>query len=50
MDISMPPGQSGLVACEKIARDFPDAIVILTMFAEPEYLFYTLRGGARATC
>ena len=33
MDISMPPGQSGLVA-------------ILTMFAEPEYLFYTLRGGA----
>ena len=47
MDISMPPGQSGLVACEKIARDFPGTrIVILTMFAEPEYLFYTLR----ATC
>ena len=23
MDISMPPGQSGLVACEKIAKDFP---------------------------
>ena len=47
MDISMPPGQSGLVACEKIARDFPETkIVILTMFAEPEYLFYTLRGGA----
>ena len=46
MDISMPPGQSGLVACEKIARDFPDTkIVVLTMFAEPEYLFYTLRGG-----
>ena len=45
MDISMPPGQSGLVACEKIARDFPGTrIVILTMFAEPEYLFYTLRG------
>ena len=43
----MPPGQSGLVACEKIARDFPDTkIVVLTMFAEPEYLFYTLRGGA----
>nr|WP_199519365.1 response regulator transcription factor [Gordonibacter sp. 28C] len=47
MDISMPPGQSGLVACEKIAGDFPTTrIVILTMFAEPEYLFYTLRGGA----
>ena len=43
----MPPGQSGLVACEKIARDFPyTRIVVLTMFAEPEYLFYTLRGGA----
>lgn len=47
MDISMPPGQSGLVACEKIARDYPAVkIIILTMFAEPEYLFYTLRGGA----
>ena len=47
MDISMPPGQSGLVACEKIAKDFPGTkVVILTMFAEPEYLFYTLRGGA----
>ena len=47
MDISMPPGQSGLVACEKVAKDFPATkVVILTMFAEPEYLFYTLRGGA----
>ena len=47
MDISMPPGQSGLVACEKITHDCPyTRIVILTMFAEPEYLFYTLRGGA----
>lgn len=47
MDISMPPGQSGLVACEKITCDCPASkIIILTMFAEPEYLFYTLRGGA----
>lgn len=47
MDISMPPGQSGLVSCEKIAKDFPTTkVIILTMFAEPEYLFYTLRGGA----
>lgn len=47
MDISMPPGESGLVACEKITRDFPlTRVIILTMFAEPEYLFYTLRGGA----
>ena len=35
MDISMPPGQSGLVACEKIAKDFPGTkVVILTMFAD----------------
>ena len=47
LDISMPPGQSGLIACEKTAKDFPDTkVVILTMFAEPEYLLYTLRGGA----
>lgn len=47
LDISMPPGESGLVACNKIAQDFPSTrIIILTMFAEPEYLFYTLRGGA----
>ena len=47
LDISMPPGQSGLVACEKVAKDFPGTkVVILTMFAEPEYLLYTLRGGA----
>ena len=47
LDISMPPGQSGLVACEEIARDFPATkVVILTMFAEPEYLAYTLKSGA----
>lgn len=47
LDISMPPGQSGLVACEKITKKFPETkVVILTMFSEPEYLFYTLRGGA----
>ena len=47
LDISMPPGQSGLIACEKTAKDFPDTkVVILTMFAEPEYLLYTIRGGA----
>lgn len=47
MDISTPPGQSGLVACEKITKDFPcTKVIILTVFAEPEYLFYTLRDGA----
>lgn len=47
LDISMPPGQSGLIACENIAGDYPDVrILILTMFAEPEYLHRTMRSGA----
>ncbi|MEG0071198.1 MAG: response regulator transcription factor [Raoultibacter sp.] len=47
LDISMPPGQSGLIACKKITHDFPEThVVILTMFEDSEYLFYTLRGGA----
>lgn len=48
LDISMPPGQSGLSACRDIAQDFPQTkIIIVTMFAEPEYLYYTLKGGAK---
>lgn len=47
LDISMPPGESGLTACEKISNDFPNTkIIILTMFAESDYLYFTLRGGA----
>lgn len=47
LDISMPPGESGLIACEKISTDFPNTkIIILTMFAESDYLYFTLRGGA----
>ena len=47
LDISMPPGQSGLIACEKISKDFPSTrVIILTMFAEADYLYFTLRGGA----
>ncbi len=47
LDISMPPGRSGIVACEEVNRDFPQVkILILTMYADPEYLYYTLRGGA----
>lgn len=48
LDISMPPGQSGLTACKDITRDFPNTkVIIVTMFAEPEYLYYTLKGGAK---
>ncbi len=47
LDISMPPGQSGLVACKDISQDFPETrIIIVTMFSEPEYLRFTIRGGA----
>ncbi len=47
MDISMPPGQSGLVACGRITNSLPRTrVIVVTMFAEPEYLFFTLRGGA----
>ncbi|MDO4182996.1 MAG: response regulator transcription factor [Coriobacteriia bacterium] len=48
LDISMPPGQSGLIACQEISQDFPKVrIIILSMYAEPEYLYYTLKGGAK---
>ncbi len=47
MDVSMSTGQNGLVACERITKDFPKTkVVILTMFAETEYLLYALQGGA----
>lgn len=47
LDISMPPGQSGLVACENIKKDHPGThVVIVTMFAEPEYLYFTMHNGA----
>lgn len=47
MDISMPPGESGLVATEKIKQAFPDVeVLVLTMHDEEEYLFRLLQAGA----
>ena len=47
MDLSMPPGESGLIATSKIRDSFPDTkILILTMFDDEEYLFHVLRSGA----
>lgn len=47
MDISMPPGESGLIATGKISNEFPDTkIIILTMYDDEEYLFYLLKNGA----
>ncbi|AKG73026.1 response regulator [Salinicoccus halodurans] len=48
MDISMPPGESGLIATGKISQDFPDTkIIILTMYDDEEYLFHSLKNGAK---
>ncbi|GGI40951.1 nitrate respiration regulation response regulator NreC [Mammaliicoccus stepanovicii] len=48
MDLSMPPGESGLIATGKISEDFKDTkILILTMFDDEEYLFHVLRNGAK---
>lgn len=47
MDLSMPPGESGLIATGKIKEDFPETkILILTMYDDEEYLFHVLRNGA----
>ncbi|MDX8045843.1 response regulator transcription factor [Gracilibacillus sp. S3-1-1] len=47
LDLSMPPGESGLIATGKIHDDFPETkILILTMHDDDEYLFHVLRNGA----
>ncbi len=47
LDLSMPPGESGLIATGKIKEDFPNTkILILTMHDDEEYLFYVLKNGA----
>ncbi|MCO4340321.1 nitrate respiration regulation response regulator NreC [Staphylococcus agnetis] len=46
MDLSMPPGESGLIATSKILDSFPKTkILILTMYDDEEYLFHVLRSG-----
>ena len=43
MDLSMPPGESGLIATSKISESFPETkILILTMYDDEEYLFHVL--------
>jgi DNA-binding NarL/FixJ family response regulator len=48
-DIRMPPGQAveGLTAARRIRTDYPGTgVILLTQFAEPEYAYELLRGGA----
>lgn len=49
MDLSMPPGESGLIVTSKIMESFPETkILILTMYDDDdEYLFHVLRNGAK---
>ncbi|SUN00026.1 Two-component response regulator [Staphylococcus warneri] len=48
MDLSMPPGESGLIATSKIHESFPETkILILTMYDDEEYLFHVLRNGEK---
>ena len=47
MDLSMPPGESGLIATGKISSEFPETkILILTMYDDDDYLFHVLKNGA----
>lgn len=47
MDLSMPPGESGLIATGKIHENFPETkILILTMHDDEEYLFHVFKHGA----
>lgn len=46
LDISMPPGENGIITAGKIHTDFPDVrIIMLTMHADKEYLLYTVQIG-----
>lgn len=46
LDISMPPGESGVITAGRIHTDFPDVkIIMLTMHADKEYLLYTVQIG-----
>lgn len=46
MDISMPPGESGIVTAGRICTDYPDTkVIMLTMYDDREYLLYTVQNG-----
>lgn len=47
LDISMPPGENGLLTAEKIHKEHPETkIIMLTMYDDQEYLLYTIQNGA----
>jgi two-component system response regulator NreC len=47
MDLSMPPGENGLVTTKKIKEKYPQVkVLIMTMHDDEEYLFRALKIGA----
>ena len=47
LDISMPPGESGMVTAGRIHADYPETrVIMLTMHDDREYLLYTIQNGA----
>ncbi|WP_018131595.1 response regulator [Effusibacillus pohliae] len=47
MDLSMPPGENGLIATERLKQAAPGIeILVLTMHDDEEYLFRVLQAGA----
>lgn len=47
LDISMPPGESGVITAGRVREAFPDTrIIMLTMYEDKEYLLYTVQIGA----
>ncbi len=46
VDISMPPGESGMVTAGRICADYPETkVIMLTMYDDREYLLYTVQNG-----
>ena len=46
LDVSVPPGESGVVTAGKIHMDFPKVrIIMLTMHADKDYLLYSVQIG-----
>lgn len=47
LDISMPPGENGVVTAGRIHADFPDTrVIMLTMYSDRDYLLYAIQVGA----
>ncbi len=47
LDISMPPGESGMVTAGRIHAEYPDIkVIMMTMYDDRDYLLYTIQAGA----